>query len=471
MTGTTVTMTGAGSCTITASQPGDLNWKPAIPVARSFTIAKRAVGVTADAGRTKVYGEADPLPFTFTVSAGSLVSGDAFVGVLSRVAGESAGAYAIAQGTLTLGSNYDLSFVGHDFTITPKAASVTPSAASKVYGSPDPAFSGTLTGFLAADGVTAAYSRAAGETVAGGPYPMGATLSPAGVLANYAITYNTANFTITKAPLTVTANDKTRAYGSPNPTLDASYSGFVNGQTPAVLGGSLACTTTATATSGVAGSPYPTTCSGLTSANYAITWGAGKLTVTKAPLTVTALDVTRLLGASTPAFGVTYAGFMNGETAAVLGGSLVVAPTAAVSATAPALYTLRSSGLTSSNYAITYVDGKLTTVYRICLLYDPTKPASGSTIPIKLYLCNTTGANLSKSAITLTAIQIDQGSTKVASASGSFTFNAKITSGGGYQYNVSTKGLVVGKGITYTLKFRVSTDVAGVFQYATFIIK
>ena len=69
---------------------------------------------------------------------------------------------------------------------------MTPNAASKTYGDADPAFTGTLTGFLAADGVTATYSRTAGETVAGGPYTISATLSPAAVLGNYTITYNTA---------------------------------------------------------------------------------------------------------------------------------------------------------------------------------------------------------------------------------------------------------------------------------------
>jgi hypothetical protein len=79
-----------------------------------------------------------------------------------------------------------------------KTASVTPNVASKTYGSPDPTFTGTLTGFLPADGVTATYSRTAGETVAGSPYKISAVLSPAGVLTNYNITYNTADFTITE---------------------------------------------------------------------------------------------------------------------------------------------------------------------------------------------------------------------------------------------------------------------------------
>ena len=88
--------------------------------------------------------------------------------------------------------NYNITYNTASFTIEPKAASVTPNAASKTYGAADPALTGTLTGFLAADGVTATYSRTAGETVAGGPYTISATLSPAGVLGNYTITYNTA---------------------------------------------------------------------------------------------------------------------------------------------------------------------------------------------------------------------------------------------------------------------------------------
>jgi hypothetical protein len=79
------------------------------------------------------------------------------------------------------------------------AASVTPNPATKVFGAADPTLTGTLAGFLAADNVSATYSRTAGETVNGGPYTISATLAPNGVLSNYLITYHTANFTITKA--------------------------------------------------------------------------------------------------------------------------------------------------------------------------------------------------------------------------------------------------------------------------------
>src|SRR5205814_8207570 len=64
-------------------------------------------------------------------------------------------------------ANYDITYNKAGFTINKRTASVTPNAASKTYGDADPAFSGTLTNFVTADGVTATYSRTVGETVAG----------------------------------------------------------------------------------------------------------------------------------------------------------------------------------------------------------------------------------------------------------------------------------------------------------------
>src|SRR3989442_620417 len=128
--------------------------------------------------------------------------------------------------------------------MNPKAAAVAPNVASKTYGGTEPALTGTLSGFLAADGVTATYSRAAGETVAGSPYTISATLSPPGVLGNYTITYNTAAFTITPKALTLTANDRTKQYSDPLPTFTVAYAGFVGAEGPSSLSGSLSCTTT-----------------------------------------------------------------------------------------------------------------------------------------------------------------------------------------------------------------------------------
>ena len=73
---------------------------------------------------------------------------------------------------------------------------VTPNAASKLWlaADPVPLTTGTLTGFLPADGITATYSRTAGS--APGQYTITATLAPVAALGKYNLTYNTALFTI-----------------------------------------------------------------------------------------------------------------------------------------------------------------------------------------------------------------------------------------------------------------------------------
>ena len=77
-------------------------------------------------------------------------------------------------------------------------------------------------------------------------------------------------------------DDATKILNAPNPaTFTATYSGFVLGEGPSALSGTLSCTTTAVTNSPVGG--YPITCSGQTSTNYAITYVAGTLHMIYAP--------------------------------------------------------------------------------------------------------------------------------------------------------------------------------------------
>ena len=90
---------------------------------------------------------------------------------------------------------------------------------SKVYGSDDPELTTSDSGFLVADlgagKIAFSASRAAGESVAGGPY----TITPAasdgatGLLGNYDVTLDTGNLTITKKAATVTAATSRRCTG------------------------------------------------------------------------------------------------------------------------------------------------------------------------------------------------------------------------------------------------------------------
>src|SRR5207249_922273 len=60
------------------------------------------------------------------------------------------GIYAVRPSGLT-SDNYAITFAGGTYTIDQALASVTPNAASKTYGYGDPALTGALSGFLAAD--------------------------------------------------------------------------------------------------------------------------------------------------------------------------------------------------------------------------------------------------------------------------------------------------------------------------------
>jgi hypothetical protein len=116
--GSTITLLSVGTCVINANQIGDVSVSPASQVSQNFTVNPRAITVTADA-KTKVYGATDPI-FTYTITTGSLILGDAITGVLTRAVGTNVGAYQIQQGTLTTATNpkYAITFVSADLSIT-----------------------------------------------------------------------------------------------------------------------------------------------------------------------------------------------------------------------------------------------------------------------------------------------------------------------------------------------------------------
>ena len=231
--------THAGTHAVTAAYAGNDNYAAASARA-TLTITPAPLTVKAD-DRTKVYGSANP-PFTATIAG--YVGGDSassLAGTLSFATSaterSAVGSYAITPGGLT-SSDYAIRFVDGTLAVTRASAVVTPHAASKTYGSQDPMLTGTLSGFVAADGVTASFTRTNGETV--GAYSISAALSPVGVLANYDIAYATAGFTITPATLTVAIVDQAKLYGSPDPSLTYEVNGLrFNDAAAGVLTGAL----------------------------------------------------------------------------------------------------------------------------------------------------------------------------------------------------------------------------------------
>lgn len=131
--GSTITITGAGTVEVTASQLGNSNYNAATDVIRAFTVNPKPITVTANPGQSKAYGAVNPV-LTYTVDP-PLIAPDVFSGTLARTAGENAGTYSIIPGTLSAGPKYSITFVSNPFTITKATPSLDiTSATSGIYG-------------------------------------------------------------------------------------------------------------------------------------------------------------------------------------------------------------------------------------------------------------------------------------------------------------------------------------------------
>ena len=125
------------------------------------------------------------------------------------------------------------------FTVTPATLTYVAPGISRIYGDPNPAFTGTVIGFQ--NGETVA-------TATGGTLSFTTSATPASSVGNYSIngsglTANNGNYTFVQAPgnstsliitdafLTYTANPVTRVYGDPDPVFSGTVSGFKNGDT------------------------------------------------------------------------------------------------------------------------------------------------------------------------------------------------------------------------------------------------
>ncbi|ALT78851.1 MBG domain-containing protein [Paucibacter sp. KCTC 42545] len=188
---------------------------------------------------------------------------------------------------------------------------------------------------------------------------------------------NTAgSFTITPAPLTVTANNKSKTYDGQafSGGNGVSYSGFVNGESSAVLSGSLGFT--GNSQGAVNAGSYVISPQGLSSSNYTINHVAGDLTITPRPITVLADPKSKTYGNADPAltWSVTGGELVGSDT---LNGALSRAPGANVGS-----YAIDASTLSNGNYLITARNGVLTINPRpITVLADAKSKTYGNADP------------------------------------------------------------------------------------------
>ena len=157
-----------------------------------------------------------------------------------------------------------------------------------------------------------------------------------------------------KDAVTVAARSYSREYGNPNPTFEYDVtSGTLTGQP------SLTCAATPSSPVGT----YDIIVNKGTVTNANFTGINGTLTVTKAPLTVTAKSYTIKQNEPLPTFEAEITGFKNGETASVLTAQPQVSCFVPETMFVPVgTYKITVSGAGAQNYDFNYVDGTLTVV-------------------------------------------------------------------------------------------------------------
>jgi filamentous hemagglutinin family protein len=389
VSGLTLGNNAAGNYTLTGANPVTADITPKAVTASGVTGVIKVYNTTLVAGITggvltggaatdadnKFY-TADALSLDTSGASGAFATKDVGSGKAVTVSGLALSNNAAGNYTLA-GANP----VSAD--ITPKgitAGGIT--ANNKVYNANDVAVLNTgaaaLTGGATADGDNKFYDADSPTLNAGGAsgvFTLSKDVGTAKAVSvsglalgnnaagNYTLTgANPVTADITKAHLTVTADNQSRLYGAANPTFTETLSGFVPGETSAVVTGTPRGSSAAASGTGVGNSVITANATGLSATNYEFTtFTPGTLTITPAPLTVTAnADGKTYNGvAYSGGNGVAYSAFVNGETPSVLGGALSYGGTSQ-GATNAGSYVIAPGGLTSGNYMISYVNGLLT---------------------------------------------------------------------------------------------------------------
>ena len=167
-----------------------------------------------------------------TLGTGTLNSSDIATFTTSSLP---AGNYAI---TASYGGDANFSgstAPGVNWTVNKALLTVTTNAQTKTYGTVDPTFTGTVSGLVNGDSITASYSTTATQfsDVAAGGYPIAATLNdPGNRLSNYTVVNAGATLTVTKASQAIAwATPAAITYGTAlgSTQLDATVAGVSGG--------------------------------------------------------------------------------------------------------------------------------------------------------------------------------------------------------------------------------------------------
>jgi len=325
--GTILTITGAGSVVVTANQAGNGNYAAASPVSQTIAVSKAtpAIGLTSSASGATVTltatatgsgvaptGQVTFLNGTTQLGTGTLNSGGAASLVITLPVG---------QNSVTVSYAGDSNYVAATSPVVSVTVNKTPQTITfKQPSSPVTYGASPLTlSASASSGLPVTFSVTGPATVNGTTLTItgaGSVVVTANQVGNG--TYASApavsqTIAVAKATLTVIATNASVTYDAPLPKLAYTTTGYVHGDSSAVLSGSPVETTTAK--QGSAPGSYPITIAQgtLAATNYNFQFNSGTLTVT--PLGTTATPAfTPLPGTYTSSRSVTITDATKGVT-------------------------------------------------------------------------------------------------------------------------------------------------------------
>lgn len=446
------TIVGADTVTLFADFPA-IGTDTAVTRALTIRVAKKELTVTANSQTITID---DPIP-ALTITYSGFVNGEDSMSLTTLPVATTTATDASPEGNYPItvdggmAANYSFTYVNamlHVAARVLKPQTITFSAITgKTYGDADFATgamsnNATIPVTFTSSDATVATVNSAGTVHITGAGQVTITASQTADAFYTAAADVAQTFTVDKALLSITADNKTKAYGADMPALTLTYSGWKNGDTTRALTTVPKPATTATKTSDV--NTYPITISEAAAANYTFEYHSGvltitaitqtisfpalpvksyadgdfsggatstntsvpvtysssntavatittdgaihitgigittitasqagngnyspaqdatrQLTVTAAPLLITADDQTMIQGQELPAFTFSYSGFKQGETVAVLTAQ-PVATTAVTKNTYPGIYPIRGSGaVANDHYVISYQFGNL----------------------------------------------------------------------------------------------------------------
>jgi gliding motility-associated-like protein len=390
-----------------------------------------------------IYPTAGTITYGQTLQSSTLNTSSAVVNGLSgAIAGSyawktsttkptSAGNFTTATVTFTPADATNYNSIDFDISVTVTKAMLTATddAKTKVYGAANPSltfqYSGWVNGVEAIDAAPSITTTVNGTTVVGS-YSNAITLS-GGSDNNYTFSFVPGDFEVTKAVLTVTADNQTKIYGEANPALTFQYSGWLNGDDAEDLTTKPSASTTVSVSSPVDVYTGAITVGGGVDENYNFFYNAADFSVTKATLTVTANNKSKIYGASEPLLDYTVTGTLfNGDASSVVTG--ITLSTATGAAASVGTHTITAAGGSADNYFVNLVNGTLTVSKAAALtvtandkakVYGATDPVLDYTATGTLYYTDTYSVISGVSLNAVTGASATSGSHTITAAGGS----------------------------------------------------